>query len=110
MKKIQPLHTFVILVISALIVGVFGYATEKRLTQTDITPNKNDETTRTESVVSASDEKNETLEKKSCGCCADRIARIKKQIRRARERRLAAQHAETTAISQQRADTQPENQ
>ena len=100
MKKKNLLYSLATLVLIALIAGVISYATEMRPTQTETqqvpvaswgTPETSTETETATAVK----------KKKSCGCCADRIARLQQQIRKARTRRQAAQTAETTGVSQQ---------
>ena len=99
MKKKNLLYSLATLALIALIAGVISYATEMRPTQTEtqqvpVASSRTPETsTETETATA--------VKKKSCGCCADRIARLQQQIRKARERRQAAQTAEMTGVSQQ---------
>ena len=99
MKKKHLLYSLASLALIALIAGVIGYATEMRPTQeeTQQVPVASSTTPET----STETETATTVKKKACGCCADRIARLQEQIRKARERRQAAQTAETTGVSQQ---------
>lgn len=96
MKKKNLLYGLAILSVIALVAGVISYATEVRLTQTDFSTTPVEQTTA--SVTST--ETGPAVKKKACGCCADRIARLQEQIRKARERRQAQQAAETIGVSQ----------
>ena len=99
MKKKNLLYSLTTLALIALIAGVISYATEMRPTQREtqqipvasLTPPETSAETGTTTAV----------KKKACGCCADRIARLQEQIRKARERRQTAQTAETKGVSQQ---------
>jgi len=99
MKKKNLLYSLATLALIALIAGVISYATEMRPTQREtqqvhVASSATPETsTETETATA--------VKKKVCGCCADRIARLQEQIRKARERRQAAQTAETIGVSQQ---------
>ncbi len=86
MKKIYLFYCIVTLAIIALGLGVISYATQTRDTQTP------QQQARVETPTPASTTQ-PTVKKKSCDCCAERIARLKEQIRKARERRMAAQQA-----------------
>lgn len=99
MKKKNLLYSLAILALIALIAGVISYATEMRPTQREtqqvpVASSKTPETsTETETATA--------VKKKACGCCAERIARLQQQIRKARKHRQAIQTAETTGVSQQ---------
>ena len=99
MKKKNLLYSLATLALIALIAGIISYATEMRPTQreTQQVPVASSTTpgtfTETETATA--------VKKKACGCCADRIARLQKQIRKARKRQQAAQTAGTTGVSQQ---------
>lgn len=107
MKKRQFFYSIVSLAFIVLIAGIISYATESRPPQTDLSPSPVEQTT--SSVPST--ETAPAVKKKACGCCADRIARLQAQIRRARERRQAAQHAsvnvETSQQQPSRASASP---
>ena len=94
MKKMPLLYCIVALAIIALGVGVISYATQTRDTQTP----QQQALLGTPTPTSTTQP---TVKKKSCGCCDERIARFKEQVRKARERRKASQQADTTRVSQQ---------
>lgn len=102
MKKKNLLYSLVTLTLIALIIGVISYATERHPTQTGSTTTSVDQIAAP--VTSTSTEGKPTppaVKKKSCGCCAERIARLQKQMRKARARRPAAQQTSATETSQQ---------
>ena len=90
MKKKNLLYSFATLVLIALIVGVISYATEMRPMQKAA-----QQVSVEASTTPATPTDTTAVKKKACGCCADRLARLQEQIRKARERRQAAQHVET---------------
>lgn len=77
MKNKFLLYSFALLAVTAFLMGVISYATESRFIQQVKTP------TSTEQAAGSA-------KKKTCGCCAERSARIREQIRKAHERRIAA--------------------
>ena len=77
----------------AVLAGVISYATLTRTTMSSVQQIQGKEIT-PESTDAAKKEK-------PCDCCKDRIARIQEQIRKARERKQAAQGAETKEIVSQ---------
>ena len=100
MKKKNFLYSLAILALIALIAGVISYATERHPTQTDFS------TTPVEQIatpMSSSTERQTSpiVKKKSCGCCAERMAHLQEQIRKARGHKQTAQHAEAIGVSQQ---------
>ena len=99
MKQRLLFYSIAALAVIALIVGVISYATERHPTQTGFstTPVEQSAT----SVTSTKGQTSPTVKKKSCGCCAERIARLQEQIRKARERRQVTQRTEATEVSQQ---------
>ena len=92
MKKTRLLFGIVVLVAAALLAGFINYATDtsdtdKATQKAQVKTNAPTETPNT-SVV----------KKKSCACCAERMARLREQIRKARERKqrennIAVKHA-----------------
>lgn len=99
MKKKNLLYSLAILGLIALIAGVISYATKMRPPQTDFSTTPVEQTATP--VTSTEPETTPAVKKKSCGCCAERIARLQEHIRKARERRQAAQHAAAPEVSQQ---------
>lgn len=99
MKQRLLFYSIAALAVIALIVGVISYATERHPTQTGFstTPVEQSAT----SVTSTEGQTPATVKKKSCGCCAERIARLQEQIRKARERRQVPQQTAATEASQQ---------
>lgn len=97
MKKRLLFYSIATLAVISLIVGVISYAIERHSTQTG------DTTTPVEQIASpvTSTEIPTAVKKKSCGCCAERMARLEEQIRKARKRRQAKQQAAATEASQQ---------
>lgn len=98
MKRTHLLYGLATLAVAALLAGIISYATETHPTQTDVTTAPVEKTVAAEKQASA--EITATVKKKNCGCCAERIARLQEQIRKARERRQAAQRAETNGVQQ----------
>lgn len=99
MKKNYLFYGIAILAIAAFIVGFISYATETRTPQKVGTQQASAETT-TQAVENTSAEISPAAKKKECGCCAERLIRLREQIRKARERKAAAQQAETTVVAQ----------
>lgn len=97
MKKRLLFYSIVPLAVIALITGVISSATEIRPTpkaapsQVSVKASTTSETP-TESIA---------VKKKSCACCADRLARFQEQLRKAHEHRQVGQRVETKAITQQ---------
>ena len=98
MKKSYFFYGIAILAIAAFIVGVISYATETH-TPRKAGPQQVSVETTTQMVENTSTETSSTAKKKECGCCAERVIRLKKQIRKARERRAAARQTETRVVS-----------
>lgn len=97
MKKKNLLYSLAALAIIALIAGVISSATEMRPAQKDVQqPSVEPIATPVPSTETAT---TTTVKKKACGCCADRIARVQEQIRKARERKQAAQQEGATENS-----------
>lgn len=99
MKKNYLFYGIAILAITAFIVGFISYATETRTPQKAGTQQASVETT-TQTIENTSTEPNPAGKKKECGCCAERLTRLREQIRKARERKAATRKAETTVVSQ----------
>ncbi len=94
MKKKKVLYSLATL---ALIAGVIGFATEIRPTQKEV-PQMSVEASTIPTETSA-------VKKKACGCCAERLARLQEQIRKARQRSRAAQQAAATEESLQQQES-----
>ena len=77
MKKKHLLFGIAVLVVAALLVGFINYANTDKATQ------------RTQEKINAPAETTDTpvVKKKLCSCCAERMARLQEQIRKARERK-----------------------
>ena len=94
MKKTHFLYGIAVLTAVGILASFMGYATktyptrvpeEQALEETTIT-------TRAETTTPAE-------KKKSCSCCADRIARLREQHRKLRARGQSVQRAENVANS-----------
>lgn len=92
MPKKHVFYGVAALAIIGILIGVISYATDTRKMPFSKQRNPIVESTTTAPSPIA--------KKKSCGCCADRVARIQEQIKKARERRLAKQQAKSTVVSQ----------
>ncbi|MCY3722270.1 MAG: hypothetical protein OXG97_08635 [Candidatus Poribacteria bacterium] len=99
MKKKNLLYSLVPLVLIALIAGVISYATERHPRQTGFSTTLIEQSTTP--VTSTETETPSAIKVKSCGCCAERMARLQERIRKVRERKQTAQHAAATQVSQQ---------
>lgn len=86
MKKRFLFYTIALLIIIGLGAVIMTSATET-------SPTKAPESTTQNEIVPEA----ETPKKKSCLCCADRIERLQKKIRKARERKRATEQAEIPA-------------
>ncbi len=86
-------YGIVALAIIAFLVGIISYATDIRPKQ------RGNITAPIQTTVSA--EKKATVKKKSCGCCAERMALRKQQIQKARARRQTAQDAKAKELVSQ---------
>ena len=100
MKKRLLFYSIATLAVIALIVGVISSATERHPTQTS------DITTPVEQIAT---ETPPAVKKKICECCAERITRLQEQIRKARERRLAKQDAQTKGFEAQQTPERASN-
>ena len=99
MKQRLLFYSIAAFAVIALIVGVISYATEKHPTQTGFSTTLVEQSAT--SVTSTEGQTPPTVKKKSCGCCAERIARLQERIQKARERRQAARQTSRTEASQQ---------
>lgn len=99
MKKRLLFYSLVPLAVLAFIAGVISYATESRPTQIDVSTTPVEQSTTP--MTATETETAPTVKKKSCRCCAERIARLQEQIRKARERRQTAQHTSATEETSQ---------
>lgn len=100
MEKRLFFYSIAMLAVIALIVDVISSATERHPTQTGFST-----TLVEQSATSVTSKEGQTpspaVKKKSCGCCAERMARLREQIRKARERRQATQQAAAAEASEQ---------
>ncbi|RKU12547.1 hypothetical protein C6503_17315 [Candidatus Poribacteria bacterium] len=85
MVKRYILYGILTLIGIAFITGVIHYAVPTH------TPPPSAQGTHAETLTPT-----ETAGKKKCGCCADRIARVKEQIRKVRQRRQALENAKAS--------------
>lgn len=97
MKKRLLFYNIAPLAIIALIVGVISSATEICPTPKAESPQVSVEA----STPPGTPTEPTAVKKKACGCCADRLARLLEQLRKAQERRQIGQQVETKAITQQ---------
>lgn len=97
MKKKNLVYSLIILALIALIAGIISYATEMRPTQKKAQQASGEPTTIM--VTSTKAQTTTAVKKKACECCAERIARLQEQIRKARQRRQT-ESAESTVVSQ----------
>ncbi len=94
MKKNHFFYIISLLAVIALIAGVISYATEIRPPQV----------TGQEEKIEKAREKitheptTVTGKKKACGCCAERMARARELILKARQRRQASANAEPPGV------------
>lgn len=98
MKKKFFFSSLATLTVFALLAGVISYATKAKEPQekVEIAAEKNTNETPTPT---------EKAKKKNCSCCNDRAAKVKEQIRNARERRMAARRkAAREFVSQQKTE------
>ncbi len=96
MKKENLLYSFATLAVIAFITGVISYATERHPTQTGFSITPVEQIATPVSPTSTEGQTSLVVKKKSCGCCAERLARLQEQIRKARERRHASATKETS--------------
>lgn len=81
MKKTHLLFGIAVLVAAALIAGFINYTSD--------TSNTDNATEKTRVKTDAPAETTDTpiVKKKSCSCCVERMARLREQIRKTRERK-----------------------
>ena len=99
MKKTAILYSITLIVGSALILGINHWITAAQSTpsptqQTQQTPTATG--TPDATTAPATNAETATGKKKSCACCADRMERLKEQIRKARERKQQQNTDENT--------------
>lgn len=97
MKKRLLFYSIAPLAVIALIVGVISSTTEIRATPKAAHPLVSVEASTTPETPTETT----AVKKKSCVCCADRLARLQEQVRKAHERRRIGQQVETKVIMQQ---------
>jgi len=85
MVKQYILYGVLTLIGGAFIAGVMHYAVPTHI------PPPSVQETHAENLTPT-----ETTEKKPCDCCADRIARVREQVRKARQRRQALENAKSS--------------
>lgn len=87
MKKKNLLYSLAIFVVIVLLAGVISYATGLRPPQTDSSITSVEQGATPERLMPTAAQTPPIVKKKPCGCCAERIARLTEQIRKAREHR-----------------------
>lgn len=98
MKKAYLSYGIVFLAVIAIVAGVISYGTETNEKQILI-EHAGEETSTSEAGTAA--EIAVVKKEKDCSCCSDRTARLKEQIRKARERRMAARRASAKEVASQ---------
>jgi len=103
MNKRLLFYGLVPFAVIAFVVGILSSATEIGPTPKAESPQVSIEaSTSPAAPTESTDVKASTaVQKKACGCCADRLAHYRERLRKARERRQRAQDAETQAIPPQ---------
>ncbi|RKU37054.1 hypothetical protein C6496_11910 [Candidatus Poribacteria bacterium] len=92
MKIKYSLYSIAALSVGILLAGIVSYTTDTlHSNTTKKQPLMKQTATPTKAVTL-------TVEKKNCGCCTERMARLQEQIRKARERKRAAQRAEAKVL------------
>ena len=98
MKKTAILYSITLIIGTALILGINHWITAAQSTppmqQTQRAPIATDTPEATTAQVTKAE--TSVAKKKSCACCADRMARLKEQIRKARERKQQQNTDENT--------------
>ena len=97
MPKKHIFYGIAAFVIIGIFVGIMSYATDTRKMSFS---KQQHQTAKSTSAVPSP-----VARKKSCGCCADRITRLKEQIHEARRRRSATQKTQGTPESMKEAAT-----
>ena len=95
MKIKYSLYSIAALLVGILLAGVASYTTDalhSNTTKKQPSMKLTATPTRTATL---------TVREKNCGCCTERMARLQEQIRKARERKQAAQRAEAKALVEQ---------
>ncbi len=95
MPKKRIFYGIAAFVIIGILVGIMSYATDTRKMPFSKQQNQ--------TVKSTSAVPRPVAEEKSCGCCADRITRLKEQIHEARRRRSVTQKTQGTPESMKEA-------
>ncbi|MYC77778.1 hypothetical protein F4X10_18590 [Candidatus Poribacteria bacterium] len=91
MPKKHIFYGIAALAVTGILVGVIGYATNMRKM-----PVSKQQIPDVESATTAP---SPVAKKKSCGCCTDRMTRLREQIHKARNRSPAAQETQETPKS-----------
>lgn len=90
MKKIAVLYSIILIVGVALILGINHWTTVSHQMPTSIQQpsiEKGNVVSDTSIPKAGTPTDAPTVKKKSCDCCAERMARLREQIRKARERK-----------------------
>ncbi|MDE0017183.1 MAG: hypothetical protein OXU51_13435 [Candidatus Poribacteria bacterium] len=86
MKAPHVLYGLILLTIISILAGVISSATNTHTTQAQPKKSVLSETTASQG------------KKKTCGCCIKRMARVRKQMQKIREHRLASQQTEAKEL------------
>ena len=100
MKKAYLSYSIVFLAVIALVAGVISYGNETNEKQV-LVEHTGEETSTSEAGTAA--ETAAVTKEKDCSCCSDRTARLKEQIRKARERRMAERRESAKGVASQQA-------
>lgn len=98
MKKAYLSYSIVFLAVIALVAGVISYGIETN-EKPVLAEHTGEETSMSEAGPAA--ETAVAKKEKDCSCCSDRTARLKEQIRKARERRMAARRESAKELASQ---------
>ena len=98
MKTAYLSYSIVFLAVIALVAGVISYGTETNEKHV-LVQHAGGETSTSEAGTTA--ETAAVKKEKDCSCCSDRTARLKEQIRKARERRMAERRASAKGLASQ---------
>lgn len=99
MSKRHLLYGIMAIAIVGILAVVIGYTTDSRPAQT-IEQSGAVNTSIPAAAKTSTATDTSTVKEKSCGCCAERKARLEKKIQAARARKLARQQAQTVVTSQ----------
>lgn len=94
MKKAHFLYGIAVLTAVGILVSFMGYAT-----RTYPTPVPEEQAPAEITIATPAETTTPAVKKKSCSCCAERIARLREQYRKLRARRQTVQQAEDVVNS-----------